>query len=55
MIGRGSLWLPLAILLVLAALSFWIERSVQVPENGQQADRADPEGIMESSTSSSAR
>ena len=47
MIGRGSLWLPLAILLVLAALSFWIERSVQVPDNGGRADRADPEGIME--------
>ena len=26
MITRGSLWLPLAILLLLAALSFWIER-----------------------------
>lgn len=47
MISRGSLWLPLAILLVLAALSFWIERSVQVAPSGTAATRADPEGIME--------
>ena len=47
MIARGSLWLPLVVLLVLATLSFWIERSVQVPANGNQADKADPEGIME--------
>lgn len=47
MIERGSLWLPLAILLVLAALSFWIERSVQTPGNGTAADKIDPEGIME--------
>jgi len=47
MIGRGSLWLPLVVLLLLAALSFWIERSVQIPEHGRQADHSDPEGIME--------
>jgi len=47
MITRGSLWLPLAILLLLAALSFWIERSVQVTANGSQAAQTDPEGIME--------
>ena len=47
MITRGSLWLPLAILLLLAALSFWIERSVQVAANGSQAAQTDPEGIME--------
>jgi lipopolysaccharide export system protein LptC len=47
MIARGSLWLPLAILLVLAALSFWIERSVQVTPVGGPAARTDPEGIME--------
>jgi len=47
MIARGSLWLPLAILLLLAALSFWIEQSVQMAPNGNQADRTDPEGIME--------
>lgn len=47
MIARGSLWLPLAVLMLLAALSFWIERSVQVAPNGSQAARTDPEGIME--------
>src|SRR5512139_567483 len=47
MIARGSLWLPLAILTVLAALSFWIERSVQVTDSNGQAAQADPEGIME--------
>ena len=47
MITRGSLWLPLAILLLLAALSFWIERSVQLTEIGSEASQTDPEGIME--------
>lgn len=47
MITRGSLWLPLAILLLLAALSFWIERSVQLTGDGNQSDRVEPEGIME--------
>jgi lipopolysaccharide export system protein LptC len=47
MIARGSLWLPLAILLLLATLSFWIERSVQVTSNGSPAAPIDPEGIME--------
>ena len=47
MIARGSWWLPLAILLLLAALSFWIERSVDIPANGSAASRSDPEGIME--------
>ena len=48
MISRGSLWLPLAILLLLAALSFWIERLVENPVNGSASPtRTDPEGIME--------
>ncbi len=47
MIARGPLWLPLAILAVLAALSFWIERSVQVTASDGQATSSDPEGIME--------
>ena len=47
MIARGSLWLPLAILLLLAALSFWIEQSVQLAANGNQTAKTDPEGIME--------
>lgn len=47
MIARNSLWLPLAILLVLAALSFLIERAVQGGASGNLAERTDPEGIME--------
>jgi len=47
MTARGSLWLPLLVLLLLAALSFWIERSVQIPANGNQTSKTDPEGIME--------
>lgn len=47
MISRGSLWLPLAILLVLAALSFAIERAVQLAPVPERAAGGDPEGIME--------
>lgn len=47
MIARGPLWLPLAVLLLLAVLSFWIERSVQLTANGGSASGSDPEGIME--------
>lgn len=47
MSARGSLWLPLAILMLLAALSYWIERSVQLSDNGNGVERKDPEGIME--------
>ena len=47
MIARGPLWLPLAILFFLAALSFWIERAVQVTPNGPPTKTTDPEGIME--------
>ena len=47
MSARGSLWLPLVVLLFLAGLSFWIERSVQISTDGSQVDQNDPEGIME--------
>lgn len=48
MIARGPLWLPLAILLLLAALSFWIEQTVEKPvHGGTPSTRTDPEGIME--------
>ncbi|MDP1863856.1 MAG: LPS export ABC transporter periplasmic protein LptC [Thiobacillus sp.] len=47
MIARGSLWLPLLVLLLLAALSFWIERSVQTIASGNATGETDPEGIME--------
>ena len=47
MISRGSLWLPLTILALLAALSFWLDRMVELPASGAVATRTDPEGIME--------
>ncbi|HMM46419.1 MAG TPA: LPS export ABC transporter periplasmic protein LptC [Thiobacillaceae bacterium] len=47
MSARGYLWLPLAILALLAALSFWVERAVQVADSGGRTVAADPEGIME--------
>lgn len=47
MIAKGSLWLPLLILLLLAALSFWIEQSVRVVPAGEQTAAGEPEGIME--------
>lgn len=47
MIMRGSLWLPLAILLVLAVLSFWIEQSVRISADGSPTAPSEPEGIME--------
>jgi len=47
MIGRGSLWLPFALLLLLAGLSFWLERTVRGPENGVKTDSSDPESIIE--------
>jgi lipopolysaccharide export system protein LptC len=47
MIARGSLWLPLLILLLLAGVSFWIERSVQLAGQGSLTPQRDPEGIME--------
>lgn len=47
MIERGSLWLPLAILLLLAGLSFWIERAIQLAPESPGSAQSDPEGIME--------
>jgi len=45
--ARGSLWLPLAILLLLAGLSFWIDHAVQLPADTEQTTKTSPEGIME--------
>jgi lipopolysaccharide export system protein LptC len=45
--ARGSLWLPVAILLLLAGLSFWIEYAVQLPADTEQTAKTSPEGIME--------
>lgn len=47
MISRGSAWLPLVILAVLAGLSFWIDYTVQLPVNGSLASRSEPAGIIE--------
>lgn len=47
MSARGYLWLPLAILALLAALSVWVERAVQLTETNGRTVAADPEGIME--------
>lgn len=44
---RGSVWLPLVILLVLAGLSFWIHQMVQLPSNASHAGLSEPEGIIE--------
>jgi lipopolysaccharide export system protein LptC len=45
--ARGSLWLPLVILLLLAGLSFWIEQTVRLAGSEAPAGHSDPEGIME--------
>jgi lipopolysaccharide export system protein LptC len=45
--ARGSLWLPLVVLLLLAGLSYWIDHVVQMPLNTRQATQTSPEGIME--------
>lgn len=47
MSARGSLWLPLVVLLLLAGLGYWIERVVQAPADTRQTTRSSPEGIME--------
>jgi lipopolysaccharide export system protein LptC len=47
MSARGSLWLPLVILLLLTGLSYWIEHVVQQPVSTGQAAKTNPEGIME--------
>ncbi|HQT30703.1 MAG TPA: LPS export ABC transporter periplasmic protein LptC [Thiobacillus sp.] len=45
--ARGSLWLPLVVLLLLAALSYWIDQVVQEPASSSQTAKSSPEGIME--------
>ena len=47
MSARGSLWLPLVVLLLLAGLSYWIDHVVQLPPSSTQAAKTSPEGIME--------
>ena len=45
--ARGSLWLPLVVLLLLAGLSYWIDHVVQLPPSSTQTAKTSPEGIME--------
>jgi lipopolysaccharide export system protein LptC len=47
MIDRNALWLPLAILALLAALSFWLEQTIQASGNGQKRNERDPDSIIE--------
>lgn len=47
MIDRNALWLPLAILALLAALSFWIEQSIRQAGDPQRRDAREPDSIIE--------
>lgn len=47
MLDRGTLWLPVLILALLAGVSLWIERTVQAPLAQPGGNQRDPEGIME--------
>ncbi len=47
MIPRSTLWLPLLLLLFLAALSFWLDHAVQGTANGTKNKDFDPESIVE--------
>lgn len=46
MIGRNSLWLPLVLLVFLAAISAWLNYTVQGPHSKQKRE-GDPEAIVE--------
>jgi lipopolysaccharide export system protein LptC len=47
MMARGTLWLPLLLLVFLAALSFWLDQAVQTTGGGRQNRDFDPESIVE--------
>ena len=47
MIGRSSLWLPLALLVFLAAISFWLSYTVQGSGKVSKLHASDPETIVE--------
>lgn len=47
MIDRNALWLPLAILALLAALSFWLEQSIQQGGHAHQRSAREPDSIIE--------
>ena len=47
MIGRSSLWLPLALLLFRAGISFWLSYTVQGSGKVSKLHASDPETIVE--------
>ena len=47
MMDRSALWLPIAVLVLLALLSFWIEQSVRETGNRNGANRKEPDSIVE--------
>ena len=47
MIGRSALWLPLALLFFLTAVSGWLRYTVQGPGSGNKPSERDPETIIE--------
>lgn len=53
MIDRNAMWLPLVILALLAALSFWIEQSIQEGGNSLKNNGKEPDSIIENFKASS--
>ncbi len=47
MLDRNAIWLPLAILALLAALSFWLERSIQEAATSDKRNDRLPDSIIE--------
>lgn len=47
MIDRNAFWLPLTILALLAALSFWLEQSIQEAGSPQKKNGHAPDSIIE--------
>jgi lipopolysaccharide export system protein LptC len=53
MIDRNAFWLPLAILALLAALSFWLEQSIQEAGSPRKKNGNAPDSIIENFKASS--
>jgi lipopolysaccharide export system protein LptC len=53
MIDRNAFWLPLAILAMLAALSFWFEQSIQEADSPFRKSEREPDSIIENFKASS--
>jgi lipopolysaccharide export system protein LptC len=47
MMDRFALWLPMAVLALLAVLSFWIEQSVKEAGSATGANQKEPDSIVE--------